>query len=108
MHEIRYSCFALVVAGLGLVTATSFGAQAPASEGSDTPPPGVEQLLARGAIAAIVEPEFVGADKAKIAPEAWVLGVEIEGQARAYSLNLLNRHEVVNDKIGERAFAAVW
>jgi len=71
-------------------------------------PEGVEQILERGKIAAIVDPEFVSADEAQIAADAWVLGVEIDGQARAYSLNLLNRHEVVNDQIGERSFAAVW
>jgi hypothetical protein len=71
-------------------------------------PEGVEQILERGKIAAIVNPQFVEADEAEIADEAWVLGVEIDGQARAYSLNLLNRHEVVNDQIGETSFAAVW
>ena len=71
-------------------------------------PDGVKQILERGKIAAIVDPEFVTADEAEIADDAWVLGVEIDGQARAYSLNLLNRHEVVNDQIGEKSFAAVW
>jgi len=71
-------------------------------------PEGVEQILERGKIAAIFNPEFVSAEEAAIADDAWVLGVEIDGQARAYSLNLLNRHEVVNDKIGEDSFAAVW
>ena len=71
-------------------------------------PEGVEQILERGKIAAIFNPEFVSAGEAEIADDAWVLGVEIDGQARAYSLNLLNRHEVVNDKIGEHSFAAVW
>jgi len=71
-------------------------------------PEGVEQILERGKIAAISDPQFVTADKAEIADDAWVLGVEIDGQARAYSLNLLNRHEVVNDQIGEKSFAAVW
>ena len=71
-------------------------------------PEGVEQILERGKIAAISNPQFVTADKAEIADDAWVLGVEIDGQARAYSLNLLNRHEVVNDQIGEKSFAAVW
>ncbi len=75
---------------------------------ADTPPPGVEQLLPRGQIAAIFEPEFVPAAEADIADDAWVLGVVIDGQARAYSLNLLNSHEVVNDAIGGRSFAAVW
>jgi hypothetical protein len=37
-----------------------------------------------------------------------VLGVVIDGQARAFSLNLLNHHEVVNDQIGQTPYAAVW
>ena len=75
---------------------------------SDDPPPGVEQLLPRGRIAAVFEPRFVGAAEAEIGDDAWILGVVIDGQAKAYSLNLLNTHEVVNDAIGERSFAAVW
>ena len=71
-------------------------------------PPGVEQLLPRGRIAAVFDPTFVPAERAGIPDDAWVLGVVIDGEARAYSLNLLNRHEVVNDRIGERSFAAVW
>ncbi len=67
-----------------------------------------KQILPRGQIAAITQPQFVPADKAEIADDSWVLGVVIDGQARAYSLNLLNSHEVVNDQIGEQAFAAVW
>ena len=75
---------------------------------SDPPPEGVEQLLPRGRIAAVVDPVYVSAREAEIPGSAWVLGVVIEGQARAYDLNLLNRHEVVNDRIGDTAFAAVW
>jgi len=67
-----------------------------------------EQILPRGAIEAITEPEYVSADQADIADDSYVLGVVINGQARAYSLNLLNNHEVVNDKIGDQAYAAVW
>jgi carotenoid cleavage dioxygenase-like enzyme len=74
----------------------------------DAPPEGVEQLLPRGQIAAVFEPEFVPADEAKIEPDAWVLGVVVDGEAKAYSLNLLNRHEVVNDRSGETPYAAVW
>ena len=51
---------------------------------------------------------FVSAKEAEIAADAWVLGVEIDGQPKAYSLNLLNRHEVVNDQNGDTKFAAVW
>ena len=66
------------------------------------------QLLPRGPIAAITQPQFVSTSEANIADDSWVLGVVIDGQARAYSLNLLNSHEVVNDRIGNIAFAAVW
>lgn len=75
---------------------------------SDDLPPGVEQIIPRGKIAAVFAPEFVPAAEAEISDDAWILGVELDGQAHAYSLNLLNRHEVVNDRIGETAFAAVW
>ena len=75
---------------------------------ADELPEGVEQILPRGQIAAVFEPEFVSADEAEISDDAWVLGVVVEGVAKAYSLNLLNRHEVVNDRSGETAFAAVW
>jgi len=74
----------------------------------ERPPKGVEMLLPRGGIAAVFEPEFVPADRAKITADAWVLGVVVDGVARAYSLNLLNRHEIVNDRVGDNSFAAVW
>lgn len=67
-----------------------------------------EQLLPRGAISAITEPIYVDAADAIIADDAYVLGVVVEGKALAYSLNLLNDHEVVNDRIGGTSFAAVW
>ena len=76
--------------------------------GSADLPDGVEQILPRGRIAAVFEPRFVTAAEAEIAAEAWVLGVVIDGQAKAYSLNLLNRHEVVNDRFGDLPVAAVW
>ena len=67
-----------------------------------------QQIIPRGRIAAITEPMYVPAEVAKISDDSWVLGVLIDGEARAYSLNLLNSHEIVNDKIGNTAFAAVW
>ena len=92
---------ALVVLGAGLVPAV-------AAADKDELPPAFQQILPRGRIASIDSPRFVSAEKAKLPPEAWVLGVFIEGEARAYSLNLLNQHEIVNDRIGDKAFAAVW
>ena len=74
----------------------------------EKPPKGVEMLLPRGGIPAIFDPEFVPADRADIDEDAWVLGVYHNGEAKAYSLNLLNHHEVVNDEVGGAPVAAVW
>lgn len=71
-------------------------------------PKGYQQILPRGRIASVDEPRFVPAAKARIPASAWVFGVVVEGQARAYSLNLLNRHEIVNNRVGGTSFAAVW
>ena len=90
-----------VAVGVGLAP----GARA---TGEDGLPAEFQQLLPRGQIASVDTPRFVPASEARLPPEAWVLGVSVDGQARAYSLNLLNRHEIVNDRIGEKAFAAVW
>lgn len=96
------SCIVLSIAAFDCTAAGE------SAEGDRGAPPGVEQLLERGAIPAIVDPTFVDASQASIAPDAWILGVDLGGEPRAYSLNLLNRHEVVNDRVGEKTFAAVW
>jgi hypothetical protein len=56
----------------------------------------------------VTDPQYVSAEEAEIADDSYVLGIVVAGKARAYSLNLLNNHEVVNDQIGELPFAAVW
>jgi len=76
--------------------------------GADEVPKGYQQIVPRGSIPAIDAPRFVTAAQARMPDAAWVLGVVVAGQARAYSLNLLNRHEIVNDRAGDTAFAAVW
>ena len=67
-----------------------------------------EQILPRGGIPAIINPVYVTAEEASINDNTWVMGVVINDQARAYSLNLLNHHEIVNDVIDSTAFATVW
>ena len=71
-------------------------------------PEGFEQILKRGGIPAIDDPQYVSAEQAEIDDGSFVLGVVVEDQPLAFSLNLLNRHEIVNDKIGNTSFAAVW
>jgi hypothetical protein len=67
-------------------------------------------LLPVDAIPAIFDPVFLTAEEAEglYAPEELVLGVEIDGDARAYSIPHLSRHEIVNDEIGGRKIAVTW
>ena len=98
------------VVGLVLFLTLMIGV-APAQDASGPDaglPDDFERLIPRGYIPSIDDPRFVTADEAEITDDAWVLGVAIGDQAKAYSLNLLNRHEVVNDRVGDRPIAAVW
>lgn len=67
-------------------------------------------LLPFDAIPAIDNPEFLSADQAdsEYAPDELVIGVEFNGEARAYSINYLSRHEIVNDTVGGRQIAVTW
>ncbi len=97
----------LIVGALAVSVAAVAVAESPAEPPTDLPPE-FKQIIPRGTIASIDAPEFVSAKEAEIPDDAWILGVAFDGEARAYSLNLLNQHEIVNDRIGKRAFAAVW
>ncbi len=100
--RVTFALAALIVAwGTGALSSASAAQQ-------QNMPEGYVQILERGGIPAIDDPVYVEAAEANIRDEAWVLGVVIDGQARAYSLELLNSHEVVNDTIGDTDFAAVW
>jgi hypothetical protein len=67
-------------------------------------------LLPKDAIPAIFDPEFLSAGEADAYydPNELILGVEIDGDARAYSIPLLSRHEIVNDTVGGRKIAVTW
>jgi hypothetical protein len=93
---------------IGKLSAVLFGVLAVVASGEQDKPEGYRQIIPRGRIAAVNQPTYVPASKAEIKPGSWVLGVIIDGQPRAYSLNLLNAHEVVNDTIGDTNYAAVW
>ena len=94
--------------GAVFTLACVLAAATPAHSQDETPPEGVEQAIPRGALPAIFDPQYVTAEQADMPDDAWVLGVFINGEARAYDLNLLNHHEVVNDVIGGTPVAPVW
>ena len=70
----------------------------------------VYQVLPVGAIPAIDDPSFVSgaAANAQMSPGEPVLGIVLDGEARAYSLWQLDAHEIVNDEIKGAAIAATW
>ena len=67
-------------------------------------------LLAKDAIPAILEPDFIPASEGseQMKDDELVIGVSIDGDRRAYSVNLLSRHEIVNDVVGGRPIAVTW
>ena len=67
-------------------------------------------LLGFDAIRSIEDPLFVDPPTADETynPDELVLGVEINGDARAYSVPLLSRHEIVNDVVGGKPIAVTW
>lgn len=64
------------------------------------------------AFPAIVKPKSstVEEGRAKLRPDELVLGVEVNGVARAYPINMLTgpQREIVNDELGGQPIAATW
>jgi hypothetical protein len=79
----------------------------PVAAGEPTPP-GFRQLLSRDGIRPIYEPVLVEADDIDWDDDTLVIGVAIDGDARAYPVRALNRREMVNDRIGETLLLATW
>jgi len=67
-------------------------------------------LLPKDGIPAIDNPVFVSAEEADLQyePDELVIGVQFDGDARAYSIPLLSSHEIVNDTVGGRKIAVTW
>ena len=67
-------------------------------------------VLGKDGIPAILNPVFLTAQEAQANMRAGerVLGVSINGENKAYPLNLLSRHEIVNDTVGGQPVAVTW
>ena len=59
---------------------------------------------------AITDPKIVSAKDTQISDNELVIGVEIDGQARAYPINQLTgpSREIINDELAGTAIAATW
>jgi len=67
-------------------------------------------LLPQDAIPAIDDAAYYSAEEAgnEYSPEELVIGVVFNGDARAYSVSLLSRHEIVNETVGGVKIAVTW
>jgi hypothetical protein len=67
-------------------------------------------LLPPDAIRSIDDPEFYSVEEAdeEYQPGELVLGVELDGEARAYSVSLLSSREIVNDTLAGEPIAVTW
>ena len=75
-----------------------------AEEGSPT----IHTVLQFDGIPAIFNPKFVPAADAKLHADSPVIGVDLNGEQHAYSMILLNHHEIVNDVVGGIPIATTW
>ena len=102
----------LLLAGCGPKTDSSSSTTpvSPTSESqvTETPEYRWSQLLGRDDIRPIYEPEFVPADDAGYDDNELVMGVAINGEAKAYPVGLLNSREMVNDELAGIPVLVTW
>jgi hypothetical protein len=71
-------------------------------------PEGFRQLLSRDAIHPIYNPTFRSAESTEWPAEALVIGVELNGEEKAYPVSFLNHREMVIDWIGGLPVLVTW
>jgi len=60
------------------------------------------------AIAPIYTPSFASADDAPMEESELIMGVAIDGQAKAYPVNVLRFREMVNDELAGWPILVTW
>jgi hypothetical protein len=68
----------------------------------------IHTVLPIDAIPAVFSPKFLPAGEAEVLKDSPMIGVSIAGEHHAYSMVLLNAHEIVNDVVGGKAIATTW
>ena len=70
----------------------------------------IVNITGKDSISAILAPSFLTGSQAldQMSPDELVLVVSIGGENRAYPLNMLSRHEIVNDVVGGVPVAVTW
>ena len=68
----------------------------------------IRQLIPRDGIAPVYNPQFTDAENAGYDADELVMGVEINGDVRAYSVGTLRHREMVNDVVGDVPVLVTW
>jgi Protein of unknown function (DUF3179) len=70
----------------------------------------IQRSVPKDAIPALLHPVFVTASQVRklLAPKDRVLGVFLNGEAKAYPVRILNWHELVNDEVGGQPILVSW
>lgn len=71
-------------------------------------PEGFREVVRRDVIAPVYDPQFVAAESVDWGPETLVVGVALDGEAKAYPVNYMNVHEMVNDRIAGSPILVSW
>ena len=66
-------------------------------EAGEPLPEGYRQILQRDGIAPVYLPSFLRRDEVDWPDDELIIGVDLEGEARAYPVGFLNRREIVVD-----------
>lgn len=105
---------------MGYILVNGFGEQEQSSEGSTTPvkmppPPSIRSanivtLLPPDSIRSIDDLRYETVDAAEnsLDPNERVIGIEINGEAKAYPIPILSSHEIVNDVVSGEPVAITW
>ncbi len=67
-----------------------------------------EERIPRDAINPVYSPEFVTPGQATLRPMELVMGLEINGDARAYPVGMMRIREMVNDEVGGTPVLVTW
>ena len=66
------------------------------------------QLIPPDGIRPIYQPQFVEAADAPLHDDELVIGVSVEGEAKAYPITVLRFREMVNDELGKLPILVTW
>lgn len=69
---------------------------------------GFSQLIDFDGIRPVYAPQFVNAADAELDPDELVMGIELDGEAKAYPVSVLRHREMVNDELAGLPILVTW